>query len=258
VDPATLAAALADWNAYYRPRSVAARQLTAICARAGAILKRSHTFLDDHINAQVREVVADWERLPQQERDQADLQEAIGCAQLPWDKTVSLQYERCHGKWCSIFLNCVDILPLVLEFDAGAACAAPAAQGGAAAPVAELEAPDPTPASAAVEPDPAQTPAGDKVPAEPGCPLPVPADLPVARTGDGQTYDVVCQEGPSKGKTATEIISSLPFPSTSLGCDEPGSGNLADPSAVRALASYSRPRLYGLRPPRDRTVCDAA
>jgi hypothetical protein len=252
VDPATLAAALADWNAYYRPRSAAARQLTANCARAGVILKRCGTFLDDHINAQVREVVSDWEKLPQQERDQADLQEAIGRAQLPRDKTVSLQYLRCHGKWLPIFLHCSDILPLVLEFDAWTACAAQAAT------VAEPEAPDSTLTSAAVERDPARAPAGDNVPAEPGCPLPVPADLPVARPGDRPTYNAVCQEGPSEGKTESLVLSELPVPSAGLGFDEPGSGNLADPGAVVALAPYIRPRLYDPRPPPDRTVCDAA
>jgi hypothetical protein len=233
VDDATLAAALADWNDWYRPRSAAARQLTAICAQADVILRRCQRFLDDHINAQVSEVLSDWERLPEEERDQADLLLAIGRSQLPCDKTVSRQFLRCHGKWLPIFLHCSDILPLVLEFDAWAACAATAAAGGAAAMVAEPEAPGPTPDS------------GADFPAEPGCPLPAFADLAVVRPGDRQTHDAVCQEGPSEGKTATEIISPMPFPSTGLGCDEPGSGNPADPSARATSAPCSRQRPHG-------------
>jgi hypothetical protein len=114
VDPAVLAATLACWNDYYRPRSEAARQYIALCARADAVLERCNAFLESLLNG----------------------------ALLPCENQASRLYLRCSGKWTALMLRYVDILPQVLAYGARVSRAAPAATAapagteaaGAAAP----------------------------------------------------------------------------------------------------------------------------
>jgi hypothetical protein len=194
-------------------RQQAARHVIATCAQAEVVLERCASFLECHTSAQVR--VA-RERALNAGLDEAELRTVTGRALLPQDGPVSQAYLHCFGKWTDILLRYGDMLLLVLACDAVAsrdasAAVAPAgtAQTAAAGPV----------------------PVGDDVPAEPGGPLPVPADLAAARPADCRTRDGMCQEGPSEGSLLRrKSLFHCDFPSARLGYDEPSFGHPADPS----------------------------
>jgi hypothetical protein len=182
------------------------------------VLQRLETFLENLIDAQVREVIDAWD----DSRDPSEFGELFRRAQLPRDGPASRQYLRCSQKWFAISLRCLEALPLVLLYDAWNAAAEPATTAAADAP------------------------------------LPESADLAVAQPGDCRTRDVWCEEGPSDADTAPQAVVAVVFPSGHHGCDEPSFQDPDDTRKPPAAAPSIRQRPHNPRSPPSRTVSRAA